>query len=170
MATVIAATRRNDSRRVMNGVEPRVEAIWVASAMWVEALRAFQPRGDRQSRRRLDGVSLTGSEQIHLRGGSQVLEFLTVALATRGLAHGAFGGEFALFEVAEDFLGALDDGLRHAGQAGDLDAVAFVRAAFDDSVQEHDLVVPLANGHVEVFEARQAPGEFGQFVIVGGKK
>ena len=44
-------------------------------------------------------------------------------------------------------------GLGEAGEAGDVDAVASVGAAFDDAVQEDDLVFPFADGDVEVFHA-----------------
>ena len=47
-----------------------------------------------------------------------------------------------------------------------MDAVALVRAALDDLVQEHDLVIPLPNGDVEVGEARQPAGQLGQLVVV----
>ena len=44
----------------------------------------------------------------------------------------AFGVEFGFLEVAEDFLGAGDDRVGEAGEAGDLNAVALVGAAGDD--------------------------------------
>ena len=47
-----------------------------------------------------------------------------------------------------------------------MDAVALVRAALDDLVQEHDLFVPLANGDVEVAQARQSVGQLGQLVVM----
>ena len=44
--------------------------------------------------------------------------------------------------------------LGHAGETGDVDAVAFVGGAVDDLVEEDDLVFPFADGDVEVFHAR----------------
>ena len=55
-------------------------------------------------------------------------------------------------------------------QAGDLDAVTFVRAAGDDFAKEYDLIAPFANGHVEIFQPRQSRGQFSQFVIMRGKQ
>ena len=49
-----------------------------------------------------------------------------------------------------------------------MDAVAFVRAAGDDFAQEDDLVVPFADGDVEVFHPASGDGEFRQLVVVGG--
>ena len=61
-------------------------------------------------------------------------------------------------------------GLGHAGQARHLDAVALVGAALDDFAQEDDLVVPFAHGDVEILHARQAAGQFGQLVVMGGEE
>src|SRR5256885_1905713 len=71
-------------------------------------------------------------KQIHLRCRRQLLELVAVLLAAGRLADVAFGGQFGFFEVAQNFLGAFEDAPGHASQAGDLDAVAFVRAAFHD--------------------------------------
>ena len=54
------------------------------------------------------------------------------------------------FEPGEDFAGPFVDAARHAGELGDVDAVALVGRAGDDLVQEHDLVLPLLHGDVEV--------------------
>ena len=51
-----------------------------------------------------------------------------------------------------------------------MDAVAAVGAAFDDSVQEDDLVFPFADGDVEVSHGFEAVGQIGQFVVVGGEE
>ena len=93
-------------------------------------------------------------KQIHLRRRREFLKSFAVALAASGLADVAFGGEFGFFEVAQDFFGAFEDGFRHASKAGDLDAVAFVRSTLDNFSKEHDLVMPFAHGHVEIFQAR----------------
>ena len=60
--------------------------------------------------------------------------------------------------------------VRHAGQTRYMDTVAFVRAAFDDFSEKNNLVMPFAHGDVEIFDARQARGEFGQFVIMRGEQ
>src|SRR5260221_2378747 len=61
------------------------------------------------------------------------------------LAHGAFGSEFGLLQIAQDFLGPFEHSFRHAGQAGHLDSVAFVRSEEHTSaLQSHsDLVCRL---------------------------
>ena len=113
--------------------------------------------------------SFISPKQIHLRGRGELLEFVALLLAA-GLADVAFGREFGFFEVHQDLLRAFQHFFRHAGEARDLDAVAFVCAAFDDLAQEHNRVVPLAHGDVVILDARQALGEFGQFVIVRGEQ
>src|SRR5690349_23072116 len=52
-------------------------------------------------------------------------------------------------------LRALDDACRQPGELGDVDAVAPVRGAVGDLVQEHDAVPPLLHGDVRVREPRQ---------------
>lgn len=78
--------------------------------------------------------------------------------------------EFGFFEDAEDGFGAFDDGAGHAGEAGDLDAVAFVGATGEDLVEEDDAVLPFTDGDIEVAEAGEPGGEFGEFVVVGGEE
>jgi hypothetical protein len=51
-----------------------------------------------------------------------------------------------------------------------VDAVAAVGAAFDDAVEEDDLVFPFADGDVEVFHAAETRGEVGQLVVVRGEE
>ena len=72
--------------------------------------------------------------------------------------------------MAEDFGGAGDDGLGEAGEAGDLDAVAFVGGAGLDFAEEDDVLVPLADGDVVVFDRFFAGGEVAEFVVVGGEE
>ena len=97
----------------------------------------------------------------------QLFAFNAVA---SGLANRAFGREFGFLEITEDGFGAFDDGFRDAGEAGDLDAVALIRPAFDDFSEEDDLVVPFADSDIEVADAGEAGGEFGEFVIMGGEQ
>jgi hypothetical protein len=112
---------------------------------------------------------LSAAEEVELGGGAEFLEaFAFAAVAVGGRF--AFGGEFGVFEVGEDFLGAFDDRFGDAGEARDLDAVAFVGSALDDFAQENNLVVPFADGDVVVAHARKAAGEFGEFVIMRGEK
>ena len=47
--------------------------------------------------------------------------------------------QFAFLQVAQDQLGPLQHRFGHTGQAGDMDAVALVRAALDNFSQENDL-------------------------------
>ena len=74
------------------------------------------------------------------------------------------------FELGQDLLGPLVHGPRHAGQPGDVNAVALVGRAGHDLVQEHDVVLPLLHGHVQVPHARQRLGQVGQLVVVRGKQ
>ena len=51
-----------------------------------------------------------------------------------------------------------------------MDAVALVGRAGDDLVQEHDLVLPLLHGDVEVPHAGELLGQVGQLVVVRGEQ
>ena len=51
-----------------------------------------------------------------------------------------------------------------------MDAVALVGRPGDDLVQEHDLVLPLAHGHVEVLHAGKRFLQVGQLVVVRGEQ
>ena len=86
---------------------------------------------------------------------------------------GGVGSFWALrieFEVAEDLGGAGDDGLGESGEAGDLDAVAFVGGARLDFAEEDDVFVPFADGDVVVFDRFFAGGEVTELVVVGGEE
>ena len=82
----------------------------------------------------------------------------------------AFGGEFGVFEIGQDFAGAFEDGFGEAGEARDLDAVALVGGAGDDFAEEDDVVVPFADRDVAVGHAGAGAGEVGELVVVGGEK
>ena len=47
---------------------------------------------------------------------------------------------------------------------------AAVRSAFDDLVEEDDLIIPLAYGHREVVYAGELTGQLGELVVVGGEE
>ena len=51
-----------------------------------------------------------------------------------------------------------------------MDAVALVRRAGDDLVEEGHLAVLLGHGDVEVLDARERPGQIGELVVVGGEQ
>lgn len=72
-----------------------------------------------------------------------------------------FGFHGVEFEVGEDGFGALDDDFREAGEAGDLDAVAFVGGSGEDLVEEDDFLVPFPNGDVVVGDGAFGIGEIG---------
>jgi hypothetical protein len=78
------------------------------------------------------------------------------------------------FELVEDFFGAGDDVFGEAGEAGDLDAVAFFGGAGEDLVEEDDLLVPLLHDvtrtEVEGFSRRGGFGGFRPRQIAHGKK
>ena len=108
-------------------------------------------------------------EEIQLRGvglGEGLVLAGGFAFAG-GLGLGAGG---VLFEVAEDFLGAVDDGFGEARQLGDLDAVGFVGGAGEDFAEEDDVVVPFADGDVVVFDGALGVGEVAELVVVGGEE
>jgi hypothetical protein len=112
-----------------------------------------------------------GGEQVELRGWGELLEFAAFRAGARvGLADITFRRELGVLEVAEDDLASFDDAFGDTGEAGDLDPVAFVGAAGHDFVEEHDLVMPFADGDVEILESGEAGGEFGEFVIMGGEE
>ncbi len=75
----------------------------------------------------------------------------------------------ALVEL-EDVAGAGDDGGRKTGEAGDFDAVALAGRAGFDGVEEDDAGGGFANSDAEVAEVREAVGEEGEFVVVGGEE
>lgn len=87
-----------------------------------------------------------------------------------GAGAGALGSLGVELEVAEDFGGAGDDGLGKAGEAGHLDAVAFVGGAGLDFAEEDDVFVPLADGDVVVLDGFFAGGEVAELVVVGGEE
>ncbi len=69
-------------------------------------------------------------------------------------------------QFAKQLAGTFQHRLGHAREPRDVDAVAAVGAAFDDAVEEDDLVLPLAHGDVQVFHAGEAGREVGQLVVV----
>lgn len=66
----------------------------------------------------------------------------------------------------QNHLGAVDDGDRQTGEAGDLDAVAAVGGAGDHSADEDDFVVPLFYRHREIAEAGEVFFELGQLLVM----
>ena len=91
-----------------------------------------------------------------------------LAAATAGA--GQFAIQMMRFQLIEDLPGPIEHLGRHAGQAGDVDAVALVGAAGGDLVQEDNLLVPFAHQHVVIAQARQRLRELGQFVIMRGEQ
>src|SRR5687768_14823444 len=89
---------------------------------------------------------------------------------TGGLPYPALGREFGLLKIRKNNFGALDDRFRNPGEAGHLDAIAFVSAPFHDLAQEDDLVIPFPHSHVEVTKAGQTPGKFSEFVVMRGEE
>jgi len=63
-------------------------------------------------------------------------------------------------------LGAIENFPRQTGQTRDLNAVAFISAARHDFAQENDLLIPFADGDIEVGDARA----FASFVSSCGRK
>ena len=81
---------------------------------------------------------LSPPEQIHLRSGRERPEFFAFGAVARGLSDFALRREFRFLEVRENFLRAFEDGLRHAREPRDVDAVTFIRSARDDLAEEKD--------------------------------
>src|SRR5262245_35257202 len=69
---------------------------------------------------------------------------------------GQFLVEVVRFELGEDLSGPLHHLTGDAGQPRDMDAVALVRAAGGDLVQEDYIILPLANQDVVVAQLRQS--------------
>lgn len=105
-----------------------------------------------------------------MRWQFEFLEAVAFCAVSIGLTNGAFRCEFGFLEIAEDGFGAVDNRFGYAGQARDLDAVAFVGAAGEDFAEKDDLIVPFADGDVEIVEARESGGEFGEFVVMSGEE
>ena len=77
--------------------------------------------------------------------------------------------ELILFEIGEDLLGALDNLTRESGQPGDFDTVALARTPWDNLAEEDDPSICFRDGDLVVLNTRPQFGQFGQFMIVGGK-
>src|SRR5699024_8623501 len=74
------------------------------------------------------------------------------------------------FELAQHGVGPLDDGVGQAGKLGDLNAVAVVGRAGNDAAQERDVVAPLFDRNVVVFDPFDVLLHAGQLMVVGGKE
>jgi hypothetical protein len=70
----------------------------------------------------------------------------------------------------EDFAGSRDDCVGEASEAGYFYAVAFARGAGLDGMEEDDAGGVFADGDADVAEVREAVGEEGEFVVVGGEE
>src|SRR5690242_2199807 len=70
------------------------------------------------------------------------------------------------FKQLEHFTGAVIDGSWDASELRDMNAVAFVRGARDDLMEEHYLIVPFLNGDVEIANARQLIFKIGELMVM----
>ncbi len=75
-----------------------------------------------------------------------------------------------LFQASEDLLGTLIDFDWYAGETGNMNAITFVGGAVDNFVEEDDLIVPFADGDVQVADAGKRFRQVGELVIVRGEK
>ena len=75
-------------------------------------------------------------------------------------------GRRALLELAQESPRARDDLRGQPGQTRHLDAVGAVRPARHHAVEEHDVVLPLPDGDVDVPDTRQLGGQPRQLVVV----
>ena len=109
-----------------------------------------------------EGTSLSASLRELKKRELVVAFFGGVFFAGGGL--GEFGEavlEFAFFEVGEYLVGAEDDFFGEAGEAGDVDAVAFVGGAGGDAAEEDDGVAVFADLNGVVLHAVEGDGEVG---------
>ncbi len=95
----------------------------------------------------------SGGEVVEVEGAKVVEKFFggvgeEVHLVVLWAAAGGFLADVVDGELAEEFFGTGEDGFGDAGQTRDVDAVAAVGAAFDDSVQENHLVLPFSYGDI----------------------
>ena len=83
---------------------------------------------------------------------------LDVAPPPRGPAGADLGPSLFVqvlgLQLGQDLFGPLVHAARHAGQSGHVDAVALVGGAGHDLVQEHHVVFPLLDRHVQIRDAR----------------
>ena len=82
----------------------------------------------------------------------------------------ADGERLAFLEVSLDLLCPLDDRGRETCEAGDGDAVAFVRRARLELAHEKHLPALFFDREAEVGAAGQELGDVGQLVVVGGEE
>ena len=76
-------------------------------------------------------------------------------LAAIGDFGSAVGIEMLGFELVQDLFRSLVHFAGDAGESSDMNAIALVRRALDDLMQENDVVVPFFHGHVEVSHSAQ---------------
>jgi hypothetical protein len=69
-------------------------------------------------------------------------------------------------EAAQQALGLFEDTFRNAGEARDVDPVATVRRARDETVQEDDTVGTFPDREVRVLRGGKPPDEVGELVVV----
>src|SRR5215207_6033421 len=79
-------------------------------------------------------------------------------------------GKLAFLEVDQYFFGAIDHWFGDTGQTSDLNSVTLVGPAFDNLMEEYDLIIPFPHGDIEVLQTGQAPGELGELMIMSGKE
>ena len=75
-----------------------------------------------------------------------------------------------MFVLFEDFAGAFHDGFGETGETGNFDPVTFVGGAGLNAAEENDFVGRFFHADVDVLDGGEKVGEFGEFVIVGGKE
>ena len=74
------------------------------------------------------------------------------------------------FQLGQHFAGPRQHRLRQACELGDVDAVGAIGGARDDAIEEDDLVAPFLDLDGGVGGVREAVGERGQLMIVGGEQ
>ena len=82
-----------------------------------------------------------------------------------GLAEGFVPQFFDGLKAAEQIPGTVHDGTGHAGKAGHFHAVAFVRGAGKESVQEKNAFIVLLDGDVHGEDAGHLSLELGELVL-----
>jgi len=109
-------------------------------------------------------------EEVELGRRGELLEFLALSPVPAGTAHFAFRRQLGVLQVGENLLRAGEHFFGNARQPGHLQTIAFVGAPRQNFAQENDLIVPLADCHVEIPQAGEPGGQFGQLMVMGGEE
>src|SRR6185295_1465330 len=151
----LSRSRRGSHLRTVTGESSGGKATTMESTSWAEALAKLVEQGQGLERGQVLQVQPAQVLEHRFLGAAEEGELPSAGgrrggLVAAGQSRPAFTVELGALEVAQDLLGAGHHGSGKPGQAGDLDPERAVRPPGLDLAQEHDRVVPLARGYVEV--------------------